>query len=245
MATDLGNVKGATGATGPQGPQGATGATGPQGPTGATGATGATGPQGPTGATGAAATISIGTTTTGAAGTNASVTNSGTSSAAVFNFTIPRGATGATGPTGPQGPSVQSDWSQSDTSALDYIKNKPGNATTSNNGLMTTSQVTDLQNVKGGKLTVSHTNLTANTSTEIISSYGVYLIFVTAIGADRIGMYIAIVHETNASNTNVAPVFVPTDLTLTFDTSTAGKLKITSNRSSVRVRTIRLSQTSY
>lgn len=47
------------------------------------------------GTPGAAATVSVGSTTTGAAGTSASVTNSGTSSAAVFNFTIPRGDTGA------------------------------------------------------------------------------------------------------------------------------------------------------
>ncbi len=43
------------------------------------------------------ATVSVGTTTTGAAGTQASVTNSGSSTAAVFNFTIPQG------PVGPQG----------------------------------------------------------------------------------------------------------------------------------------------
>lgn len=49
-------------------------------------------------------TIAIGTTTTGAAGTSASVTNTGSSTAAVFNFTIPRGADGQTGPQGPQGP---------------------------------------------------------------------------------------------------------------------------------------------
>ena len=41
-----------------------------------------------------AATITVGTTTTWAAGTNASVTNSGTSSAAVLNFTIPKWADG-------------------------------------------------------------------------------------------------------------------------------------------------------
>jgi hypothetical protein len=46
----------------------------------------------------------VGTTTTGPAGGLASVTNSGTSSAAVFNFTVPQGATGPTGPTGPIGP---------------------------------------------------------------------------------------------------------------------------------------------
>jgi len=64
------------------------GAVGPQGPAGATGKTGPSG---------AAATITVGTTTTGAAGTSASVTNSGTSSAAVLNFTIPRGAAGSAG----------------------------------------------------------------------------------------------------------------------------------------------------
>ena len=61
------------------------------------------GPTGPTGPAGAA-TITIGQTTTGAAGTNASVTNSGTAENVVLNFTIPRGNTGDTGPTGPQGP---------------------------------------------------------------------------------------------------------------------------------------------
>ena len=58
------------------------------------GDTGAAGQDGQDGAPGAAATVTVGTTTTGAAGTNASVTNSGTSSAAVLNFTIPRGADG-------------------------------------------------------------------------------------------------------------------------------------------------------
>lgn len=53
---------------------------------------------------GAGASVAIGTTTTGEVGTDASVTNSGTSKDAVFNFTIPRGATGAQGPQGAQGP---------------------------------------------------------------------------------------------------------------------------------------------
>ena len=95
--------KGDTGATGPQGPKGDTGdtgATGPQGPQGETGATGATGPQGPkgdtgaTGPAGASATIAVGTVTTLPAGSNATVTNSGTSSSAVFDFGIPQGASG-------------------------------------------------------------------------------------------------------------------------------------------------------
>lgn len=47
--------------------------------------------------------MAVGATVTGAPGSFASVTNSGSSSAATFGFTIPRGDTGATGPTGPTG----------------------------------------------------------------------------------------------------------------------------------------------
>jgi len=72
-------------------------------PQGAVGATGPTGATGATGSPGAAATIAAGTTTTGAPGTSAAVTNVGTSSAAVFDFTIPRGDVGATGATGSPG----------------------------------------------------------------------------------------------------------------------------------------------
>ncbi|MCI7422851.1 MAG: hypothetical protein MSA57_06490 [Ruminococcus sp.] len=71
-----------------------------QGPPGVTGAVGATGA---TGADGTAATVQVGTTTTGAPGTNASVTNTGTESNAVLNFVIPAGATGANGATGADG----------------------------------------------------------------------------------------------------------------------------------------------
>ena len=86
--TDAGNVVGPTGS---------------QGPTGATGATGATGPAGTPGTPGAAATVDVGVTNTGAPGSYASVNNSGTTSDAVFNFTIPAGTTGAQGPTGTTG----------------------------------------------------------------------------------------------------------------------------------------------
>ena len=49
-------------------------------------------------------TITVGTVTTGAPGSSASVTNSGTTTAGVFDFAIPRGDTGATGATGATGP---------------------------------------------------------------------------------------------------------------------------------------------
>lgn len=50
-----------------------------------------------------AATVDVGTVTTGAAGSSASVTNSGTNQQAVLNFVIPRGDTGAVGATGATG----------------------------------------------------------------------------------------------------------------------------------------------
>lgn len=119
--------KGDTGNTGPQGergPQGATGQQGPKGDKGDTGPQGAKGDKGDAftyadftqeqlaalkgqkgdkgdagakGDTGAAASIKIGTVTTGAAGSNASVTNSGTASNVVLDFTLPRGEDGADG----------------------------------------------------------------------------------------------------------------------------------------------------
>lgn len=58
------------------------------------GATGATGAQGAKGDQGDAATIQVGTVTTVPYGQTASVVNSGTSGAAVFDFTIPQGRPG-------------------------------------------------------------------------------------------------------------------------------------------------------
>ena len=84
---------GPTGETGPTGPTGETGPTGPTGETGPTGPTGEIGPTGPTGET-VTPTLSIGTVTTGAPGTEASATITGTSPDFVLNLTIPQGPTG-------------------------------------------------------------------------------------------------------------------------------------------------------
>jgi len=84
-------IQGIQGEQGIEGEQGVQGETGPQGPQGETGATGAQGPQGNPGT---AATITIGAVNTGSAGTNVIVTNSGTSTAAILNFTIPKGDQG-------------------------------------------------------------------------------------------------------------------------------------------------------
>ena len=87
--------RGEVGAIGEPGP---TGATGEAGPTGPTGEIGETGPTGPTGEDGKAATIRIGTVSTGDAGTQAEVINNGTESDAVFDFVIPRGEAGGAMP---------------------------------------------------------------------------------------------------------------------------------------------------
>lgn len=104
QVTNVGNENAAVfnfvlprGEAGPQGPAGNDGQDGAQGPQGDPG------PAGADGEPGAAATIIVGSTTTGAAGTQASVSNSGTEYAAVLNFTIPRGAQGPQGPAGEDG----------------------------------------------------------------------------------------------------------------------------------------------
>ena len=95
---------------------------------------------------GAAATVTVGTVTTGEPGTDAIVRNSGTESAAVLDFTIPRGETGPAGAGVPDGGTVgqllsktesgtawidppqsgvQSDWNQNDEAQPDYVKNRP------------------------------------------------------------------------------------------------------------------------
>jgi hypothetical protein len=59
--------------------------------------------RGVTGVTGATGQVNLGAVSTGAAGSLASATNTGTPGNAIFNFTIPQGATGLTGPTGVTG----------------------------------------------------------------------------------------------------------------------------------------------
>ena len=86
-----------------KGPKGDKGDTGLQGATGERGPQGLQGPKGNDGAVGTAATIKIGTVSTGSAGSAVSVTNSGTASEVVLNFTIPKGDKGDQGQQGEQG----------------------------------------------------------------------------------------------------------------------------------------------
>ena len=111
-ATGAQGPQGEQGIQGPQGPKGDTGSEGPQGPRGLQGPKGDAGPQGiqgpvgpegPQGERGISATITVGSTTTLPSGSSATVTNVGSSSAARFNFGIPKGDKGDTGDTGPAG----------------------------------------------------------------------------------------------------------------------------------------------
>ena len=85
---DCGNIQGPKGDKGDAGDTGAAGAQGPQGVQGL---------QGLQGPAGNAATITIGSVTTSAPGTSAQVTNSGTESAVVLDFVLPKGKDGADG----------------------------------------------------------------------------------------------------------------------------------------------------
>ena len=96
-------TQGDIGATGPQGIQGATGVAGIDGATGVAGINGATGATGPQGIQGATGTGAIGPQ--GATGI--------------------QGATGLIGATGGLINQLQTDWAQSNNTAVDYIKNKP------------------------------------------------------------------------------------------------------------------------
>lgn len=146
--------KGETGATGPQGPagtpggpEGPMGPEGPSGPMGLQGPQGEIGPQGPkgdTGAAGAAATVTVGTTTTVDPTVNASVTNSGTTSAAVLNFYIPKGDKGDTGEKGdPQYVTLDYDAHMTVTSAATIDSGSPA-------GMAFTSEGVLLESTAGG-----------------------------------------------------------------------------------------------
>ena len=93
--------------------------------------------KGARGATGTAASIKIGSVTTGAAGSNASVTNSGTASNVVLNFILPRGKDGADG-------GIVVDAELSDTST-NPVQNKVINARTKEIVLFTKQNLVQLR----------------------------------------------------------------------------------------------------
>lgn len=97
--------------------------------------------KGAKGDTGTAATIKVGTVTTGAAGSNASVTNSGTASNAVLNFMLPRGKDGKDG-------GITVDAALSDTS-INPVQNKVVKAAIDSVAASVPTKVSDLPNDAG------------------------------------------------------------------------------------------------
>jgi hypothetical protein len=83
--------------------KGLKGASGTRGATGAAGATGTAGTAGAAGAAAAPASVTVGSVTTGAPGSQAAVTNTGTPSDAKLSFVIPQGVAGQKGADGTDG----------------------------------------------------------------------------------------------------------------------------------------------
>lgn len=96
-------LKGDKGDKGDAGEKGDTGAKGDKGDTGAKGDKGDKGDTGATGANGITPTLKVGSTSTGNAGTNASVTMTDNNNVYTLNFVIPKGDKGDTGAKGEAG----------------------------------------------------------------------------------------------------------------------------------------------
>lgn len=97
--------------------------------------------KGAKGDTGTAASITIGSVTTGAVGSNASVTNSGTASNVVLNFMLPRGKDGKDG-------GITVDAALSDTS-INPVQNKVVKAAIDSVAASVPTKVSDLPNDAG------------------------------------------------------------------------------------------------
>ena len=68
---------------------------------------------------------------------------------------------------------VQPDWNQSDTSADDYIKNKPGNASSSTAGLMSAADKTKLDGVQAGaQVNRTYTAVTGKPTAAVSPGFG-------------------------------------------------------------------------
>lgn len=137
--------------------------------------------KGAKGDTGTAASITIGSVTTGAAGSNASVTNSGTASNVVLNFMLPRGRDGKDG-------GITVDAALSDTS-INPVQNKVVKAAIDSVAASVPTKVSDLPNDAGyltqhqsladyAKTSVANTWTAAQTLNFLLVYYEKYPIFI-------------------------------------------------------------------
>lgn len=137
--------------------------------------------KGAKGDTGTAASITIGSVTTGAAGSNASVTNSGTASNVVLNFMLPRGRDGKDG-------GITVDAALSDTS-INPVQNKVVKAAIGSVAASVPTKVSDLPNDAGyltqhqsladyAKTSVANTWTAAQTLNFLLVYYEKYPIYI-------------------------------------------------------------------
>lgn len=144
--------------------------------------------KGAKGDTGTAASITIGSVTTGAAGSNASVTNSGTASNAVLNFMLPRGKDGKDG-------GITVDAALSDTS-INPVQNKVVKAAIDSVAASVPTKVSDLPNDAGyltqhqsladyAKTSVANTWTAAQTLNFLSVYYEKYPIYIVTGTNDR------------------------------------------------------------
>jgi len=143
------------------------------------------GQDGTDGQDGAAATITVGNVSTGAAGTSASIVNTGTTSAAVLDFTIPKGDKGDTGSVGATGTGVTSVTLQSteglannyrmhfsDGNYYDYTVTNGASGSTQWGAISgTLSNQTDLSNSLNGLQNQIDAITSASDVTDIVGTY--------------------------------------------------------------------------
>ena len=227
-AQGIQGVKGDKGDKGDTGAQGIQGVKGDKGDTGAQGSKGDKGDTGATGAPGAAATIRIGNVYTGAPGTNASVSNSGTSTNAVLNFTIPRGNPGADG-----GVTVDAELSNT---SMNPVQNKvvKTNMDSLYNNLMTKlnmyrselpTKVSDLEN-DAGYLT-QHQSLDGYAKTSVANIWTGQQTFNKAILKDTVLVKAHIRQEVYQSEYINGTTITPTRSTMCLVTTGATTLDMT------------------
>ena len=184
--------------------------------------------KGAKGDTGTAASIKIGSVTTGAAGSNASVTNSGTASNVVLNFTLPRGKDGADG-------GVTVDAELSDTS-MNPVQNKvvKTNMDSLYNNLMTKlnvyrselpTKVSDLEN-DAGYLT-QHQSLDGYAKTSVANIWTGQQTFNKAILKDTVLVKAHIRQEVYQSEYINGTTITPTRSTMCLVTTGATTLDMT------------------
>jgi len=181
------------------------------------------GPTGAAGSAGSAATIAVGTVTTGSAGSSATVTNAGTSSAAVFNFSIPQGNTGATGTSVYVGSGAPTSSPPAPTSSnngdvyMDY---------TNKNIYLKVSGSWALQGSFGGGSTgptgAGYDGITSTTSYAIPTSTGNQVFAFSAIGAYAVGNRVRLAYPTAPVNFVEGIITAVSSLNVTVNVDTWG-----------------------